>query len=91
MARAWGMYVDFKEDSITDALNFNANLINTKVLKTSILGDKYEYVVFSRQGGVVLCRSENVEQIEDWLNEKVDEVFGSKQETSVKKAEFIHS
>lgn len=78
MVKAWGTYVDFKEDSVTDALNFNACQINTKVMKTSILGDKCEYIVFSLQGGVVLYRSEHVEDVEGWIKEKFDEVFRPK-------------
>ncbi|WP_156951022.1 hypothetical protein [Saccharibacillus sacchari] len=94
MPKSWGMYADFKEDSVTDALNFNASLINTKVMKTSILGERYEYIVFSLQGGVVLCRSEDVEEIEDWIDEKFEEVFRPKKATASteeKITEFVHS
>lgn len=91
MTKAWGMLTRFEEDSVTDALNFNAGRINTKVLKTSILGDKYEYVVFSLQGGVVLCRSENVEDIEDWIDEKFEEVFKPKKAPASTEAELVHS
>ncbi|MDO3412406.1 hypothetical protein QWJ34_21760 [Saccharibacillus sp. CPCC 101409] len=91
MAKAWGMYADFKEDSVTDALNADANLINTKVMKTSIFGEKHEYIVFSLQGGFVLCRSENVADIEGWIAEKCDEVFGPKKAPALKEAEFVHS
>lgn len=88
------MYADFKEDSVTDALNFNAGLINTKVMKTSILGERYEYIVFSLQGGVVLCKSEDVEEIEDGIDEKFEEVFRPQKTTAPKEekvAEFVHS
>ncbi|WP_143536056.1 hypothetical protein [Saccharibacillus sp. O23] len=91
MTKAWGMLTRFEEDSVTDALNFNAGRINTKVLKTSILGDRYEYVVFALQGGVLLCRSENVEEIEDWIDEKFEEVFRPKKAPASREAELVHS